>query len=983
MYLRPDGILDPFGKYPNPFNGRPYSDYYKKQAFNIKTDSITGEQTAEGWSMYKTYQDRMDILKKIHMYQIILVIAGTGVGKTVIVPKLLAHYFNYKKPIIITTPRQAMTSSNAEYASLLLDVPLYYYRIDDGKPVFIKDKDGKNMRTGMTHVGYKHGDEKTLASEDTKLLYATDGLIKTMIVTGDPELSQYGGIIIDEAHERKVSIDILISLITEIAKKRPDFKIIIMSATVNEQIFIDYFKNSGLGDYFTTYNVSGVAGQFKVLPEFATNSVTQSSSINETFKIVNNLLMNPKPRMIKGKEYQGDILVFISIIPDGTKLKEMIDKKMNIYPENSKPYSFVLTAKSPKIQHEIAQSSNGLSKIHEREGVFHRKVIISTNFAEAGMTFSDPIFYVVDGGLSFSSVYDADKYCTILGKMFIAQANIKQRCGRTGRINEGICYHVYGKNQYDNEFDKYPKPEILTTDLTKELLNLICLKKIGSVSKLHLFLRAMIEPFDNYKKQVERGLENLTEGNMINKYGELTILGNICSKFHILDIKLAKMIIGGYYLGVMPECIALASILSAKGLNSISNLINKFNIVKTMNKFKHESGDHLTLLTIFMKWFHHDNKPSFVAEYGLDSKMLNSINTNYKEIQASVLKIRDDITELELFTVVGDNTLIFGGGSKTKKKYDSYKKTAYHANNTYGLVGGFNQPSTTHFSKSNSNFNKVERKYTKKREGYTTHGGGGETLNQYNTLGHSYNLNHLNQLQDGGKQKKKKKKPYEAKPESKKEDDAKPESKKEDNAKPESKKEDNAKPESKKEDNAKPESKKKNKPDETKPEVIKKDTKPESKKKGAKPEVIKKDAMKFRDITPEEKEKERKEAFFSDPGVKRRQTLINEYTLRNIPRYRKIKPFDRGDLNVLACMLYGFSTQLGIYSGKQDKYIIKYSPLTPIIDKDSILSTETPPKIILYHTCLVQTHTPNIATLSFVSTIPNKVLGYFIERTKS
>ena len=292
MKLRPDGILDPLGNYPNPFNGRPYTNFYLKQAFGgIEVDPHTGEQKIKGWSGYKTYQDRFEIFKKIHQYQIILVVAGTGVGKTVIIPKLLAHYYGYKKPVIITTPKQTTTSEAAEWASITLDVPLYYYQVKDGKAEFFKEN-GKNKATGMTYVGYRFGGMKEkLSSQDTKLLYATDGLIKQIIISSDPLLSEYGGIIIDEAHERSVSIDVLISLITDIARKRPDFKIIIMSATVNEKVFIDYFNNSGLGDYFTTYNVEGTKGQFPVENKFLTSDVPSNKSNEELFKIINDLLM--------------------------------------------------------------------------------------------------------------------------------------------------------------------------------------------------------------------------------------------------------------------------------------------------------------------------------------------------------------------------------------------------------------------------------------------------------------------------------------------------------------------------------------------------------------------------------------------------------------------------------------------------------------------------------------------------------------------
>ena len=236
----------------------------------------------------------------------------------------------------------------------------------------------------------------------------------------------------------------------------------------------------------------------------------------------------------------------------------MINKKLKIYPENAKPYVIELSGETEKktpLLYDIAIKNDGLSKIPESEGEFHRKVIISTNVNESSLTFGDPILHVIDGGLEFNNYYDAENYCFKLGKMFVLKPNIKQRCGRTGRTNAGDCHHIYSEKQYDKEFSDYPAPSILTEDITKDLLGLICLKHIGSVSKLHKFLSTMIEPFDHYKKQVERGLENLSEHNMINQQGDLTIIGNICSQFGKIDHKINKMILGGYYLGCMPECI--------------------------------------------------------------------------------------------------------------------------------------------------------------------------------------------------------------------------------------------------------------------------------------------------------------------------------------------------------------------------------------------------------------------------------------------
>ena len=145
---------------------------------------------------------------------------GTGAGKTVMMPKLMLHYFAYQKKIAITIPRKAITETAGVYGADTLDCEL-----------------GKQ-------VGYRHGSEKEKSSEETMLLYTTDGTIKGKMTTSDPELKEYYTIIIDEAHERNVNIDILFTLLKDLCKKRPEFKLVIMSATVDTNVFKNYFERS-------------------------------------------------------------------------------------------------------------------------------------------------------------------------------------------------------------------------------------------------------------------------------------------------------------------------------------------------------------------------------------------------------------------------------------------------------------------------------------------------------------------------------------------------------------------------------------------------------------------------------------------------------------------------------------------------------------------------------------------------------------------
>ena len=237
IQIRADGILDPYGKYPNPLTGQPYSKVYK--ALSLGNLASPGVREKKGWKDYKAWINHKQILAKIHKTSILLVILPTGTGKTVIIPKLLLHYFGYQKRVICTTPRQVTTKKAGEYAALCLDVPLYY--LDDkgdyveNPEIKAKSRDDARYPTGNKIVGYKYqGTGNNFYDKNKSILFfTTDGTVKTMILTGDVDLSGYGGIIIDEAHERSVNIDIVMALVMSIIPRRPDFKVIIMSATID------------------------------------------------------------------------------------------------------------------------------------------------------------------------------------------------------------------------------------------------------------------------------------------------------------------------------------------------------------------------------------------------------------------------------------------------------------------------------------------------------------------------------------------------------------------------------------------------------------------------------------------------------------------------------------------------------------------------------------------------------------------------------
>lgn len=80
-------------------------------------------------------------------------------------------------------------------------------------------------------------------SDKTVIKYMTDGMLLREFLT-EPDLAAYSCMIIDEAHERTLSTDILLGLVKDIARFRPDFRLLISSATMNAQRFSDFFDGA-------------------------------------------------------------------------------------------------------------------------------------------------------------------------------------------------------------------------------------------------------------------------------------------------------------------------------------------------------------------------------------------------------------------------------------------------------------------------------------------------------------------------------------------------------------------------------------------------------------------------------------------------------------------------------------------------------------------------------------------------------------------
>lgn len=358
-------------------------------------------------------------------------------------------------------------------------------------------------------VGYSIRFEDMTEAGTTFLKYMTDGMLLREAMN-DPQLERYSTIILDEAHERTLATDILMGLLKDIAKRRPDLKIIVMSATLDIQKFAKYFGDGTESGKAPVVQVSG-----------------------RTFPVETYYTAEPEPNyleaairttlMIHQAEDAGDVLLFL------TGEEEIEDACRRIKAEGDElcqnglagPILVVPLYSSlpPQQQQRIfdAAPDNKDSK-----GPPGRKVVVSTNIAETSLTI-DGIVYVVDPGFFKQKVYNPRIRVESLLVSPISKASAQQRAGRAGRTRPGKCFRLYTEKDFVRELEDQTHPEILRSNLANTVLELV---KLGIKDLVHFDYMDAPAP-----ETIMRALELLNYLAALDDEGGLTPLGQIMAEF--------------------------------------------------------------------------------------------------------------------------------------------------------------------------------------------------------------------------------------------------------------------------------------------------------------------------------------------------------------------------------------------------------------------------------------------------------------------
>ena len=490
---------------------------------------------------------RDEFLQMYQKSQILVFVGETGSGKTTQIPQFVLFDdlpSSRKKMVACTQPRRVAAMSVAQRVAQEMDVVL------------------------GSEVGYSIRFED-MTSPKTILKYMTDGMLLREAMN-DHDLLRYSTIILDEAHERTLATDVLMGLLKEVVLRRPDLKLIIMSATLDAQKFQSYFHDAPL---------LAVPGRTHPVEIFYTPE-PEKDYVEAAIRTV---------LQIHSTEPQGDILLFLTgeeEIEDACRkisletdemVREFDAGPMKVYP--------LYGTLPPSQQQRIFGPAPAPRREGGRPG---RKCIVSTNIAETSLTI-DGIVYVVDPGFSKQKVYNPRVRVESLLVSPISKASAQQRAGRAGRTRPGKCFRLYTEAAFKRELIDQTYPEVLRSNLSSTVLEL---KKLGIDDLVHFDLMDPPAP-----ETLMRALEELNYLACLDDEGELTHLGRLASEFP-LDPGLAVMLISS------PEFYCSNEILSLTALLSVPQIFVRPASARRMademkDLFAHPDGDHLTMLNVY------------------------------------------------------------------------------------------------------------------------------------------------------------------------------------------------------------------------------------------------------------------------------------------------------------------------------------------------------------------------------------------------
>jgi ATP-dependent helicase HrpA len=278
-------------------------------------------------------------------------------------------------------------------------------------------------------------------SDATRLVLMTDGLLLAELAS-DPMLRRYDTVIVDEAHERTLNVDLLLGVLKRLLPRRPELKLIVTSATLDVERVSRFFDDAPI------ITVSGRSYPIEVRYRQSEEGDEDPDLPLAVLDAYQEIATEP------GEIGNGDILVFLPGEREIRDVGELLERELGTRVEVLSLYSRL--------------SWEQQSRIFQRGS--RQRVVLSTNVAETSITVPG-IRAVIDSGLARISRYSVRNRLQRLPIEAVSRASADQRKGRCGRLAAGLCMRLYSEEDFEQRA-AFTEPEVLRTNLAALLLRL-------------------------------------------------------------------------------------------------------------------------------------------------------------------------------------------------------------------------------------------------------------------------------------------------------------------------------------------------------------------------------------------------------------------------------------------------------------------------------------------------------------------------------
>ncbi len=479
-------------------------------------------------------QRRDEIMAALRTAPVLVLTGETGSGKTTQLPKMLLELgYGRSGMIALTQPRRvaavAMAARIREELSASASQVAHAVRFDDR------------------------------SDQDTLLKVMTDGLLLAE-ASSDQLFSRYDAVIVDEAHERSLDIDLLLGLLRLARSKRPELQIVISSASIAVEQFAQW-----LGDA-PVISVSGRTYPVEIVHQPPGDD--DVGYLDAAIRTVRDLHEG-------AGSAPGDVLVFL---PTERDILEASRRLADLPAAVPMPLFGRL---SPHEQQRIFAPVRG------------RKIVLATNIAETSLTIPG-IRFVIDAGLARMKRFHSATRTERLPVEPVSQASALQRAGRAGRVEAGICIRLYAQDDLERR-DAFTAPEVLRSNLAGVLLRCLAM----GINDPATF-PWMDPPPSHAWHQARMLLEELGAVDAESVALRLTSLGRNLIQIPA-DPQVARILIAGLTDGVSHEACTIAAFLSVQDPR-VRPLGDESKADSAHRSFAHTGGDLATILQLWDRW---------------------------------------------------------------------------------------------------------------------------------------------------------------------------------------------------------------------------------------------------------------------------------------------------------------------------------------------------------------------------------------------